>query len=272
MPLVDHRPPPPPLNIHPLRLLLVAPLAAALFIVGLAVVARATADGAPAPRQVLGVAAMETDVKSEAGRPVTVPPAGDAGARDPAHDPAHDPAQVPAHDPANGTAPSDAEAGTMVEPNGDAPRDRPGALVTVSPDVGPGVDAGPASASGPPFSPTAVVSAAVVVVQACVADALRWDPSLGGPFAVVVDLGPLFAAEDGAAPPRLETPGLLSPVLANCLLRRAADVQLPPLGDVEVPLAVRARATLGADGTIAWSDALVTTAAPPRVNPDATTE
>jgi hypothetical protein len=120
-------------------------------------------------------------------------------------------------------------------------------------------DGGPADVPGPPFSPAAVVDAAVVVVQACAIDALRWDPSLGGVFGLQVDLGPLFVAPDGAAAPRIATPGLLSPVLSNCLARRSGDVQLPPLGDVSEPLAVHARAVLDAGGRITWSDAVVTT-------------
>jgi hypothetical protein len=128
------------------------------------------------------------------------------------------------------------------------------------------VDAGPIMVPGPPFPPAAVIGAAVVVVEACAGDALRWDPSLGGPFVLEVDLGPLFADDDGAAPPRVSTPGLLSPVLSSCLQRRAGDIVLPPLGDVEVPLSVHARATLGAGGSIAWSDAIVTLSKAERMN------
>ena len=132
-----------------------------------------------------------------------------------------------------------------------------GALVTVSLDAGVDVsDGGPASVDGPPFDAGAVVSAAAVVVERCAGDALRWDPSLGGPFSLVVDL-PVGAA------PAIVVDGLVSPVLTACLERRAVDVAWPEAlraSTLAVPLAVRARAILDGSGRVNWSDAAVTAA------------
>lgn len=227
MPLVDNRPPPSPLNIHPLRTAIAVTTAAVVFVVGVAVVARVTADAQTrSPRDVLGLTVEDAGSVADGGVN------GGGNAAGPG---------VPEPDRAADAA----DAGM--------------AVVTVSPDAGVGLDAGLPDVPGPPFSPSDVVTAAVVVVQACAGDALRWDPSLGGPFSLQVDLGPLFVAADGAAPPRILTPGLTSPVLSNCLARRSGDIQLPFLGDVEVPLAVHARAALDAGGRITWSDAFVTT-------------
>jgi hypothetical protein len=236
MPLVDKRPPPSPLNIHPLRTTLAVLGSSLVFVVGVALVARLTADGQTrSPREVLGTTTPSVDV-TDAGSATTTSRTSSPAVAD----------GRPRND--------DGDAGTEhIE------RDAGVTIVGVSPDAGVQNDAGPPDVAGPPFSASAVVEAAVVVVQACVGDALRWDPSLGGPFALQIDLGPLFVAADGAAPPLVTTPGLTSPVLANCLARRSGDVQLPSLGDVEVPLAVHARAALDAAGRITWSDAVVTT-------------
>jgi hypothetical protein len=223
MPLVDTRPPPSPLNVRPALTAVVAVACVVGFVIGLAVVARLTADDAPLYRAPVVVVA-------DAGPPV------DGGILDVV--PVVDDAGVPAADDAT-------------------------AVVTVAQAPEGAVDAGPPSAPGPPFPPAAIVAAAVGVFEDCAANALRWDPSLGGPFVLVVDLEPLFSAREGSAPPRLGTPGLVSPVLARCLERRAGDVVLPPLGDVEVPLAIRARASLDVGGRITWSDVAVTTSAGP---------
>jgi hypothetical protein len=237
MPLVDTRPPPSPLNVRPVFTALASLAAVAVFIVGLAVSAWLTADDStlyvPRHRPPAGGTLGSTgDVGADGG-----PTSGDAAGGDASG--------------SGGTGGTGGDGGTS------APND---VVVTVErPPTTDDVDAGPALVSAPPFAPPAVIAAAVVLVEACAADALRWDPSLGGPFALIVDLEPLFSARDGAAPPRVTTPGLVSPVLAGCLARRAADVALPPLGDIEVPLAVQARALLDAGGRIAWSDVVVTT-------------
>jgi hypothetical protein len=228
MPLVDTRPPPSPLNVRPLPTLVAACGAALAFVVSLAVVARLTADGVVMP-----------------ARPVPATP-GEAPPADSA------PAPGSARDAAS-TSPGESDAGLE--------------LVTVAVDAGVLPDAGPADVPLPPFSPGDVVGAAVVVIEACAADALRWDPSLGGPFVIEVDLGPLFVVDADDAAVLLSTPGLTSPVLASCLRRRASAVALPALGDLASALSVRARASLGADGRVTWSDAVVTTSQAANVKP-----
>lgn len=228
MPLVDARPPPSPLNMRPLFTVVAAVIGSALFVVGLGVVARLTADTAPPYARMRAL----DGVREARGPDVGVDEAVDAGA----------------------LAAGDA-----------APFVDAGALVTVSLPASDeqDVDAGPPTAARAPFAPAAVITSVVAIVEGCAADALRWDPSLGGPFVIVVDLGPLFSAPDGVASPQITTPGLVSPVLASCLVRHASEAALPPLGDVDVALAVRARAILAADGRVTWSDPAVTTSSEP---------
>lgn len=148
-------------------------------------------------------------------------------------------------------------------------------LVTVEPgpDAGPEPDAGPPGVELPPYDPAVVAAAAVVVVESCVQDALRWDPSLGGAFTlrVILPVTPLTTSEreleepgdadDDGPPPVLQTPGLVSPVLDACLLRRAIDMaRAPGTKDLTAPQAVVARAVLHANGTIAIADAVVVAA------------
>ncbi len=156
-------------------------------------------------------------------------------------------------------------------------------VVTVEPgpDAGPEPDAGPPDVEGPPYDPAVVAAAAVVVVERCVQDALRWDPSLGGAFTlrVLLPVTPLTTSEreleepgdadDEGPAPVLQTPGLVSPVLEACLQRRAADMaRAPGTKDLTAPQAVVARAVLQATGTIAVADAVVVAVpAPPGPRP-----
>jgi hypothetical protein len=102
-------------------------------------------------------------------------------------------------------------------------------LVTVEPgpDAGPEPDGGPPTVEPPPYDPAVVAAAAVVVVESCVKDALRWDPSLGGAFTlrVILPVTPLTTSEreleepgdadDDGPPPVLQTPGLGLPAAAR---------------------------------------------------------
>ncbi len=124
---------------------------------------------------------------------------------------------------------------------------------TVSLDAGV-VDSGPATVDGPPFEAKDVVKAAVVVVEICAGEALRWDPSLGGAFTLVVDL-PV------GAPVAVIVDGLTSPVLSSCIARRTIDIAWPESmrsSSVAVPLQARARASLDGAGRVTWSDSAVT--------------
>lgn len=156
-------------------------------------------------------------------------------------------------------------------------------LVTVEPgpDAGPEPDGGPPTVEPPPYDPAVVAAAAVVIVEGCVKDALRWDPSLGGAFTlrVLLPVTPLTTSEreleepgdadDDGPPPLLQTPGLVSPVLEACLQRRAIDMaRAPGTRDLTAPQAVVARAVLHAGGTVDIADAVVVAApSPPRARP-----
>jgi hypothetical protein len=114
------------------------------------------------------------------------------------------------------------------------------------------VDAGPVGVAGPPFDASALVLAAVPDVERCAKDALRWDPSLGGAFTVVVNLDP-------EAPPRITTVGIVSPVWSACLQRTDASPLLGLLqGPLEQALVVRARAALdGVQGQVTVADPVI---------------
>jgi hypothetical protein len=131
------------------------------------------------------------------------------------------------------------------------------------PTVDGGVYADP-SVAPPPYDPRTVAKEAAAVVERCAADALRWDPSLGGAFTLRVDL------LVGAAP-RVTPVGLDSPVLLSCIERASPDFVIAvgsgvgEVGvDVGVDLVVSARARLDADGRVAWSDAAIGSPAPRR--------
>ncbi len=207
--LETRRAPPSPLNLRPIPTLLAIALSSGLFIVALAFVARATADGSVMPVQELPFV--------DAGPPLV---AGDGG--------------------------------TFVESDEEPAFVDAGALYSASPDGGT-EPIPPPSVDGPPFAASEVAAAAVVVVEQCAQEALRWDPSLGGPFALAVEL-PV------GTPAVIVVDGLVSPVLSSCLTRRTSELALPAsllAAALEVPLAVRARASLAADGRITWSDAVV---------------
>jgi hypothetical protein len=208
MALIEPTRAPSPDKVRPLITLVATLVASALFILGLAITARLTADGTVMHRPWI-----EGD-PPDAGVAV-VAAAGDAG--------------------------------VFEEPDA-------GVMVTVSVDAG--VEIGPhlpPSVDGPPFSASEVAAAAVVVVERCAIDALRWDPSLGGPFSLFINL-PV------GKPPAIVVEGLTSPVLSACVQRRTPEMIVPPAfgaAALEVALGVGARATLDAAGRVTWSDAVV---------------
>lgn len=126
-----------------------------------------------------------------------------------------------------------------------------GVLVTVSLDAGQEPTL-PATVSGPPFEAKEVAAAAAVVVEVCAREALRWDPSLGGPFTLIVNL-------PEGAPAEIVVDGLVSPILSSCLARRITDLTLPEAARAPlVSLAVSARASLDGAARVTWSDPAVT--------------
>lgn len=128
-----------------------------------------------------------------------------------------------------------------------------GVLVTVEggPDAGPEALL-PPTVDGPPYDVRAVAAAAAALVEDCAKDALRWDPSLGGPFTLRVTLP---AADVVDQSPIIVVDGLRSPVLQGCLQRRQRGLSLP-IGatGLLVSQIVTARAALGTDGTVSVSD------------------
>jgi hypothetical protein len=185
-------------------------VSSAAFVVVLAVVARNTADGVTAPGAFRDAG---FDDVATTGVVAGGADAGDAGV---------------------------ADAGPPVEY----------VTVDVGPDAGPEADAGPADVAGPPYDPATVIAAAVDVTAVCAAEALRWDPSLGGPFTLSVSLP--SATKDVVEVFAL---GLRSPVLERCLQRRGPLLSLP--GGARhnlVPQRVQARAHLGAAATVDVSD------------------
>ena len=176
-------------------------------------------------------------------------------------------------------APRDAGSGPDANQHVDGGDSGADVLVTVDPgpDAGPEPDAGPPDVEPPPYDPAVVAAAAVVVVERCVQDALRWDPSLGGAFTlrVILPVPPLTTSErepeaqggdDDGPPPILQTQGLVSPVLDACLARRASDMtRAPGTMDIGAPQAVVARAVLHADASVTVADAVIVAvpAAPP---------
>ena len=209
----------PPPQVRLIPTLLASLLAIALFVVGLSVAARLTADDA----DMTGLGA-------------------DDAADDAADNAADNAADVVAADDAAGVV----DAGVV-----DA-----GVVVTV--DVGP--DAGPEpqeppTVEGPPYDAHAVAVVAAALVQDCARDALRWDPSLGGPFTLKVTL-PAADSEDQR--PIVQADGLRSPVLQGCLERRQGSLALPGAATgMLVRQMVTARAALLSDGTINVSDEAV---------------
>ena len=128
-----------------------------------------------------------------------------------------------------------------------------GVVVTVEggPDAGPEALL-PPTVDGPPYDVRAVAAVAAALVEDCSKDALRWDPSLGGPFTLRVTLP---AADVVDQSPIIVVDGLRSPVLQGCLQRRQRGLSLP-IGatGLLVSQIVTARAALGTDGTVSVSD------------------
>ena len=195
----------PPPQVRLIPTLLASLLAIALFVVGLSVAARLTADDADMTG--LGPDDAADDAADDAG-------VVDAGVVD---------------------------AGVVV-------------TVDVGPDAGPEPQE-PPTVEGPPYDVHAVAVVAAALVQDCARDALRWDPSLGGPFTLKVTL-PAADSEDQR--PIVQADGLRSPVLQGCLERRQGGLALPGAATgVLVRQMVTARAALLSDGTIGVSDEAV---------------
>lgn len=223
--------PPSPFRVRPLPVTLGSIVAIAGFVVVLAVVARLTADGA-------------VIVRSDADGGVALD-ATDGG-------------------PGEGGG----DGGVLDGGPPDA-----GVVVTVEPgdDAGPEPDAGPPWAEPPPYDPAVVAAAAVVVVERCAQDALRWDPSLGGPFTLRIELSAathdvaIFDEGEHIGPaPRLQAIGLPSPILEACLLRQGPSMARAP-GTLELGTsqAVVARGVLRTDGSVEIADpAIVSTPRP----------
>lgn len=111
-------------------------------------------------------------------------------------------------------APDDAGHGRFSSPAmaGDDGASRSGEPELIAPTVGLEPDAGPPAVPGPPVDIEAARVAMVPVLERCLQEALRFDPSLGGPADVVVDVHP------GAVVARLHNAP--SPVLGACVEER----------------------------------------------------
>lgn len=156
----------------PWRGLVVGVVAAAAFVVGLAVTAYATRDGAgPVRPRVL-----------EAGMALG---AADAGVID------------------------------VVDAGSAAPPDA-GVVATAEPEP----DSGPVGATAPPVELTVLTAIAQPLLQGCLTEALRFDPSLGGRVSLRVELR-------GRTLRVLPPPGA-SPVLARCLEQQRGRVEGEP--------------------------------------------
>jgi hypothetical protein len=233
-----------PLQARPLVVGAATTLAVACFVVVVAIVAHLTADDAASdrPPPTADAASTATD-PSDAGVVVPVMVGVEEGP---------DASPQP---PANGTASDDVDA-----------------------EPGPGASA--ATAEPAPYDPAAVAAAAVVIVERCAREALRWDPSLGGPFTLRVRLATTAPLDDtsddtnddeseGATLDRTRTSvassmvaldalGLTSPVLQACLKRQATRMeQVAGTTQLVSPQAVVARAVLSTEGTVAFADAAI---------------
>ena len=124
-------------------------------------------------------------------------------------------------------APTDAGGGPDVAPR--TPEDA-GVVVTVAGDV----DAGPAHVAPAPVDAAAVGAELEALAQACLVDALRFDPSLGGTLVVTAAFG-------ADAPATLTVTGVSSPLFRRCLDARLASLAWPHAG---TRLELRARVSL----------------------------
>jgi hypothetical protein len=177
------------------------------------------------------------------------------GAVVPPSPPSDDEGTAAGNDGVNGTDSTDGGVDATVAVDGgdaDVVMDA-GVLVTVEggPDAGPEALL-PPTVDGPPYDVRAVAAVAAALVEDCSKDALRWDPSLGGPFTLRVTLP---AADVVDQSPIIVVDGLRSPVLQGCLQRRQRGLSLP-IGatGLLVSQIVTARAALGTDGTVSVSD------------------
>lgn len=157
---------------NPWRGLVVGAIASLVFILGVAVIARATRDGAGGvPREDVALAASAAN--ADAGDPAAV-----AGSADGGVDPVAIAALVDAGDII--------DAGPVEGPEGEP-------------------DAGPAEVAGPPVVAADVVAVTLPLVEECLKKALRFDPSLGGKarLHIVVADGKLAPSMPGASSPVL---------------------------------------------------------------------
>jgi hypothetical protein len=164
--------------------------AALVFIVGLAIVARATRNGALAPPRHPIVEEVVEDVAADSGTLASGAPAPDGGAG-----------------PLDGALHAGARDADVLVVAGavEGPIDEPPAV--------------PVVVAGPPVVAADVVAVAVPAVEECLKKALRFDPGLGGRvrLLVVVAAGRLA----------LSLPSAPSPVLANCVASSGASLAWP---------------------------------------------
>lgn len=213
MPLITSEPPS-PAGRAPWRGAVAGLIASLVFIVGLAVVARATRDGSG------GVPRVPRELTS-------LPPVVDGG-----------PAAVGSTDAGAADAHADAGGADAHADGGDADAGEVAIFVDAGPLEGPEADpdAGPAAVEGPPVIAADVVAVALPLVEECLKKALRFDPSLGGRATLVIEVG------HGRLAPRM--PGAPSPVLSTCVEAGASTLAWPTAaGDTSVHI-VDARVVL----------------------------
>lgn len=107
-----------------------------------------------------------------------------------------------------------ADAGSADTRSGDAGIDA--ARVTAEPEP----DAGPVGASAPPIEVSALAAMAQPILQACLAEALRFDPSFGGRMTL--------RAELRGRTLEVVAPAGASPVFTRCLAQKHARMEGEP--------------------------------------------
>lgn len=106
------------------------------------------------------------------------------------------------------------DAGSADSRSADAGIEAP--LVTAEPEP----DAGPVGASAPPIEVSALAAVAQPILQACLAEALRFDPSFGGRMTL--------RAELRGRTLEVVAPAGASPVFTRCLAQKHARVEGEP--------------------------------------------
>lgn len=118
------------------------------------------------------------------------------------------------------------DAGAIMADAG-APTTDAGEVPTAEPEP----DGGPLGPAGPPVELAALVTATQPLLQGCLQDALRFDPSWGGKLRVRVELR-------GRTVRALPPPGA-SPVFTQCLAQRSARLEgAPATANAELSVAL----------------------------------